>query len=85
MVDTSVGRLPESLPIGAGRAAVDVAAADRHRPGPPRVLHLARAALLDAQIALGDHADEVTIIGAQMIHHTGAADVFDRREPQSAS
>jgi hypothetical protein len=44
------------------------------RPG--EVLVAARSALLDALIALGEHAEEVTLIGAQAIYlHTGAADV----------
>jgi len=45
-------------------------------PGVDEVLVAARAALLDALIALGDHAEEITLIGAQAIYlHTGAADV----------
>jgi hypothetical protein len=45
-------------------------------PGADDVLVAARTALLDALAALGEHTDEVTIIGAQAIYlHTGAADV----------
>ncbi len=45
-------------------------------PGADEVLVAARSALLDALVALGDHADEITLIGAQAIYlHTGAADV----------
>jgi len=45
-------------------------------PGADEVLVAARSALLDALMALGDHAEEVTLIGAQAIYlHTGAADV----------
>ena len=45
-------------------------------PGADDILVAARSALLDALLALGDHTDEVTIIGAQAIYlHTGAADV----------
>jgi hypothetical protein len=45
-------------------------------PGADEVLVAARTALLDALTALGDHANDVTLIGAQAIYlHTGAADV----------
>jgi hypothetical protein len=45
-------------------------------PGADDVLVAARTALFDALAALGEHTDEVTIIGAQAIYlHTGAADV----------
>lgn len=45
-------------------------------PGADEALVAARTSLLDALIALGDHADEITLIGAQAIYiHTGAADV----------
>lgn len=45
-------------------------------PGADEVLVAARSALLDALVVLGDHADEITLIGAQAIYlHTGAADV----------
>jgi hypothetical protein len=45
-------------------------------PGADDILVAARSALLDALIALGDHADQITIIGAQAIYlHTGTADV----------
>lgn len=45
-------------------------------PGADDILVAARSALLDALLALGDHADQVTIIGAQAIYlHTGAAGV----------
>lgn len=36
-------------------------------PGADEILVAARSALLDALIALGDHAEEVTLIGAQAI------------------
>ena len=45
-------------------------------PGAGDILVAARSALLDALLALNDHADEVTIIGAQAIYlRTGATDL----------
>jgi len=42
-------------------------------PGAADIFVAARSALLDALLALGDHTDMVTIIGAQAIYlHTGA-------------